>query len=182
MLIIVLVLFGVSSCASEELRATCVIQPGASPTVKGVVSFYQSSESDEIQVTVKISGLDPLAADNSNLKHGFHIHQWGDITGGCASTGGHYNPLGKNHGAPEDDERHVGDFGNLNQTSDGKIERIFSDPVATLFGPYSIIGRAVVLHAKADDLGKGGDAASLANGNAGARLGCCVIGVAHLET
>ncbi|GFS09531.1 superoxide dismutase [Cu-Zn] [Elysia marginata] len=176
-------LFGASWCVCEGLRATCLIRPPTDTSpVGGVVSFYQGSDVDDVLITVKISGLEPLAEDSNNLKHGFHIHQWGDITGGCLSTGGHYNPTDKNHGAPEDEERHVGDFGNLEQTADGRIDTTFSDPVATLFGPQSIIGRAVVLHELEDDLGKGGNDASLANGNAGARIGCCVIGIADLNT
>ena len=31
------------------------------------------------------------------------------------------------------------------------------------------------IHERMDDLGRGGDSGSLATGNAGARLGCCVI-------
>lgn len=29
---------------------------------------------------------------------GFHIHELGDLSNGCNSTGSHYNPLNKNHG------------------------------------------------------------------------------------
>lgn len=32
------------------------------------------------------------------------------------------------------------------------------------------------MHAGADDLGRGGDAGSIASGNAGSRVACCVIG------
>ena len=40
----------------------------------------------------------------------------------------------------------------------------------------NIIGRAIVVHAREDDLGQGGDEGSLKTGNAGGRVGCCVIG------
>jgi len=39
----------------------------------------------------------------------------------------------------------------------------------------SVIGRTLVIHQDMDDLGLGGDEGSLANGNAGARVGCCTI-------
>ena len=31
--------------------------------------------------------------------HGFHVHQFGDISNRCKGAGGHYNPLEQNHGA-----------------------------------------------------------------------------------
>ena len=44
--------------------------------------------------------------------HGFHIHESGDLFGGCKTTGGHYNPNGKTHRGPGAGG-HVGDLGNL---------------------------------------------------------------------
>ncbi|VDM44030.1 unnamed protein product, partial [Toxocara canis] len=45
-----------------------------------------------------------------------------------------------------------------------------------LSGPFSIFGRAIVVHAMQDDLGLGGVPASLTTGNAGARVACGIIG------
>lgn len=45
--------------------------------------------------------------------HGMHVHQFGDTTNGCMSTGAHFNPGSCAHGAPLDVTRHVGDLGNI---------------------------------------------------------------------
>lgn len=109
---------------------------------------------------------------------GFHIHAFGDNTNGCTSAGPHFNPAGKNHGAPEDDERHVGDLGNISTDSNGVAKGTKQDTLIKLFGEHSVIGRSVVVHDATDDLGKGGHADSLKTGNAGGRAACGVIGLA----
>jgi len=53
--------------------------------------------------------------------------------------------------------------------------------VITLNGEKSIVGRAIVVHAKMDDLGLGGDAESKRTGNAGPRLSCGVVAIAGEE-
>lgn len=82
-----------------------------------------------------------------------------------------------NHGAPEDEIRHVGDLGNLNSNFSGFVEASFSDSIISLTGNRSIIGRGVVLHSTADDLGKTDHPDSLTTGNSGTRPGCGVIGL-----
>ncbi|KAK0504121.1 superoxide dismutase [Armillaria luteobubalina] len=139
--------------------------------VIGKVTFEQASADAPVTVSGNLEGLDPSAS------RGFHIHQSGDLSGGCVSAGPHFNPFGKNHGAPSDTDRHVGDLGNIKSDGAGVAAFSFSDSLISLNGPSSIIGRAVVVHAGTDDLGKGGDEESLKTGNAGGRAACGVIGL-----
>ena len=100
-------------------------------------------------------------------------------------AGPHFNPAGKTHGAPGDAERHAGDLGNVTAGADGVATLALTDAQIPLSGPNSILGRAVVVHELADDLGKGDRSepgvqgkTSHTTGNAGARLACGVIGTA----
>ncbi|XP_014089297.3 superoxide dismutase [Cu-Zn] [Bactrocera oleae] len=138
--------------------------------VKGTVYFEQKDESSPVTVTGEVSGL-------SKGLHGFHVHEFGDNTNGCTSAGPHFNPAGKEHGAPTDENRHLGDLGNIEASGAGPTKVNISDKLITLFGANSIVGRTVVVHADPDDLGKGGHELSKSTGNAGARLGCGVIGI-----
>jgi len=151
--------------AEKAVVAKCVLE-GA--VVKGQVTFKE--EGGVVTVTGTVTGL---AAG----KHGFHVHQFGDYSSGCGSTGGHFNPDGNDHAAPEDEKRHAGDLGNIVAGDNGEATVNITDKVIKLTGPTSIIGRAVVVHADVDDLGKGGHELSLTTGNAGARLACGVIGI-----
>ena len=107
--------------------------------VRGTVKFVQSKgeANAPVKVIVSLRGLPPG-------KHGFHVHALGDLTSGCASAGGHFNPHGKTHGGREDNERHVGDLGNLVAGPEGKVETEFEDHVISLKGEHSIIGRTLV--------------------------------------
>jgi len=54
-----------------------------------------------VTITVKLSGFNTGAT----RKHGFHVHEKGDLGDACKAAGGHYNPHHKPHGAPVDVER-----------------------------------------------------------------------------
>ncbi|ALC44136.1 Sod [Drosophila busckii] len=151
------------------VKAVCVINGDA----KGTVFFEQESEKCPVKVTGEVTGL-------AKGLHGFHVHEFGDNTNGCMSSGPHFNPQGKEHGAPTDENRHLGDLGNITATGDGPTAVDICDCKITLFGANSIIGRTVVVHADPDDLGKGGHELSKTTGNAGARIGCGVIGIAKI--
>jgi len=153
-------------------KAVAVLSGDSS--VAGTVTFTQSSALGPVTVSAKIKGLD------KDAKRGFHIHQLGDLSGGCVSASSHFNPFGKTHGSPTDSERHVGDLGNIQSNSTGYAVFSFEDKLLSLNGPLSIIGRSVVVHAGTDDLGKGGDDESLKTGNAGGRAACGVIGLSEL--
>ena len=78
-------------------------------------------------------------------KHGFHVHEFGDYTDGCDSAGSHFNPYGKEHGGPDDEERHAGDLGNVVADENGVANVDIVDAQIPLDGPNSIIGRSIVV-------------------------------------
>ena len=137
--------------------------------IEGVIFFEEIYENKCTKISIKIKGVTPG-------NHGFHIHEFGDLSEGCKSLGGHYNPHGKNHGSPLHKDRHIGDLGNLKANNKGEINKIIYDKKVKLRGKYSVIGRSVVLHEKEDDLGLGGTKESLTTGSAKARIACGIIG------
>ena len=65
------------------------------------------------QHSAHIEGLTPG-------KHGFHIHEWGDCGSKDGSAaGGHFNPAGVPHAAPDAAQRHAGDLGNIEANQGG---------------------------------------------------------------
>lgn len=120
---------------------------------------------DKVLIDGTIDGLTPGP-------HGLHVHEFGDFTDGCLSTGGHFNPAGVAHGGPGDAVRHAGDLGNVVADAAGRAAFLLHDDVLKV---WDVIGRALVVHADADDLGKTGHPQSAVTGNAGARVACGLI-------
>ena len=153
---------------SKPISAIAVFQ---NDPVKGIVVFTEILDQNTVKIDVNIVGL------NKNAKHGFHVHEAGDLSDKCASMCAHFNPYGKTHGGAESKVRHVGDLGNLTTNSKGEAKYTFYDNVIKLRGSKAnIIGRGLIIHADEDDCGMGGNAESLKTGNAGKRIGCAVIG------
>jgi Cu-Zn family superoxide dismutase len=154
----------IQKMAMGPMRAIAVVFPAKDKTVKGVITFTQTEEG--VKVVAHLEGLAPG-------KHGFHVHEFGDCSApDFMSAGGHFNPTQMNHGAPMDAARHSGDLGNIVADEKGMATLEWVDPLMQLSGPNSIIGRAVIVHTKEDDL------KTQPTGNAGAREGCGVIGIA----
>ncbi|XP_026555414.1 extracellular superoxide dismutase [Cu-Zn] [Pseudonaja textilis] len=162
--------------ANRSVYACCVAKPSSKlaegkPQVTGLVLFKQFYAYGKLEVVFSLAGF-PMESDTS--PRAIHVHENGDLSDGCDSTGGHYNPWKVNH------PQHPGDFGNFHPKG-GNIQKFKSNLRATLFGPQTILGRSVVIHEQEDDLGKGNNKGSLLHGNAGLRLACCVIGKCQKE-
>jgi len=151
--------------AATSMKAVAVISPLKGSGVRGIVTFEAVEHG--VRVTADLSGLTPG-------KHGFHIHEFGDCSSDDGSSaGGHFNPMGMPHSMPSADKRHAGDMGNIEANADGKAHIDYVDAVMSLTGEHAIIGHAVIVHEKEDDL------KTQPTGNAGGRIACGVIGIAR---
>lgn len=139
--------------------------------IKGIVTFTEDFVGGGVVIDINIIGL------KKNAKHGFHVHESGDLSENCKSMCAHFNPYFKDHGCPAMKERHVGDLGNLETDSQGVANYRKRDNVIKLRGSKAnIIGRGLIIHADEDDCGLGGFEDSLTTGHAGERIACSVIG------
>lgn len=176
--LLVLALFCSAWCAAVVVtEGKCNMRLHNDGTEIGVVTIKQEigSKRSEISISLKSDKL-------KDGKHGFHVHQYGVLKGeDCVSTGGHYNPKGHDHAAPEKKKRHIGDLGNV-EAANGAVEATLTDKLVRLRSANNVLGRAIVIHDGEDDLGLGGDEGSLKTGNAGSRVACCTIAVSKDES
>ena len=148
-------------------KAVCVLMPVGDSGVSGTL-YFERVDDAKVKVTGEITGLEPG-------EHGFHVHQFGDATDmkEGKSAGSHMD-VGDDspHGKPNDAERHTGDLGNVTADENGVAKVDVTDEVISLNGAHSVLGRGVVVHAKADDFGQ-------PTGNAGGRVALGVVGIAQ---
>ena len=159
---VILLLAGVSNAAAADLKATAKLSGKAGTKVSGVVTF--SEHAGTVTVDAHLTGV---AAG----KHGFHIHEKGDCGDvDFKNAGGHFNPTGAQHGAPGEAQHHAGDLGNIDIDANGHGTLQISSAMLTVTdGPNSVVGKAVIVHEKADDL------KTQPTGDAGARVACGVV-------
>ena len=143
--------------ASAQLMAT------TGNAVTGQVQFTQQGA--KVLVSGVVRGLKPSA------EHGFHVHDKGDCSSGDGmSTGGHFNPDGKAHGAHGQSEHHVGDLPSLKADATGTARFSFESVTLSVgAGRADVIGRGLIVHRDPDDF------KTQPTGNAGPRLACAVI-------
>lgn len=153
-----------AGAASEKSLFAKIKPKSGNTTLGGAAKIVQRNE--HLMLVAKITGLTP------NTTHGFHIHEKGDCSANDASSaGGHYAPAGNKHGAYEDSSRHAGDLGNIKSNAQGVavIKRKLIGLNMKKNDQYSVNGRAIIVHEKADDL------ESQPSGAAGSRIGCGVL-------
>jgi Cu-Zn family superoxide dismutase len=124
-----------------------------------------------VHVNVHVAGMAPGL-------HGIHIHAVGACSPTFAAAGGHYNPLGHEHGLDNPNGAHAGDLPNLTVNAEG-IGHLDAktDGVTLTAGPTTLfdttagaVGSAFIIHANEDD-----QVTNATNGNSGARVACAVI-------
>ena len=144
-----------SGTRSAQAQRTAVARVGPSQAattrpvnnnVTGTVTFTQNQDG-QVKVVADLSGLSP------NSEHAFHLHDKGDLSApDLPSAGPHFNPAGTKHGGLHAEHRHAGDLGNIKADADGKAHAEITLEDISLGGENSIIGKSIIVHAKADDL------------------------------
>ena len=155
---------GAYAQSDDGQHATAVLKNAAGEDI-GVARFTEDG-AGVVLVNVSVEGLSPGY-------HGIHIHEKGDCTPPFAAAGGHYNPLGKQHGLNNTQGPHAGDLPDLkvNRAGTGQLN-ITTDRVTLSPGPTTLFdadGSAIIIHAGPDD--QMTDPA----GNSGDRIACGVI-------
>lgn len=164
-----LVMLTVSVMASGASRAGGTFVDATGQTI-GWVRLVEDARGI-VHVNVHVSGLTPGL-------HGIHVHAIGACAPTFAAAGGHYNPLGHQHGLENPNGAHAGDLPNLIVNADGVGHlNATTDGVTLSAGPTTIfdstsgaVGSSFIIHANEDD-----QLTDATNGNSGARVACAVL-------
>lgn len=135
-----------SAMAAAQAGPVTVPMKDASGADVGSVTFSQDGQAVSMQVLLK--GLP--AGD-----HAIHVHAAGTCTPpDFTSAGGHLNPSSKHHGFENPDGHHAGDFpSSVSVGSDGTATATLTSTDLSLdpASMSSVYGKAIVVHAMADD-------------------------------
>ena len=166
--------------ATETLIASCEFDFFGYSFSTARVTLTQE-EGDNVTMEGFFEGIEPG-------RHGFKIHEYGDLSNGCESTGEVFNPYDAPWGSMTNDitERRVGDIQQVQGRFDRKAEYNNRDTLVMLSGPNSVVGRAMVFYAGEDDFDVVEHEATatrpaIEKEGMGERLGCCVIGLVQGE-
>jgi Cu-Zn family superoxide dismutase len=165
-------LYGSDGTSSSRNHVRVELQDAAGADI-GFVKLTE--QGGKVIVRGEVSGLTPGF-------HGFHVHTVGQCVPPFTTAGGHYNPGGVGHGS------HAGDMPSLLVLDDGTAEAQFATDRYTIDELFDADGSAIIVHAGADNFANiptryqsttegvfGPDSATLATGDAGARVACGVV-------
>ncbi|MEO8030102.1 MAG: superoxide dismutase family protein [Gemmatimonadota bacterium] len=161
------------SLAPFVLLLACGKGAGSADPVAGfpiVASSGDTLGSIELEQKTGFVVLHLKAHDLPAGLHGMHLHANGICTPPDFKTaGGHFNPLGKQHGRLNPAGAHAGDLPNLTVSSSGTAK---ADLVLTTIARAELLGSAgaaLVIHASPDD------EKTDPSGNSGDRIACAVL-------
>lgn len=158
--------FALAGCATTSSRTSATVQlsPATGSSVAGTLTVMPMGTG--IHLTGNIAGL------ASGSTHAFHIHEKGDCSAAdFSSAGGHFNPTAQPHGRAAQGAHHLGDNDNLVADANGvaRVDAHFEGVVIGGGALNDVLGKAVIVHAGADDY------TTQPTGNAGGRIACGVI-------
>jgi superoxide dismutase, Cu-Zn family len=146
-------------------EAIAVLHPLGGSEVTGTVRFVDRG-AEGLGVVAHVDGL-------PGGTHAFHVHVFGDCSSEDGrSAGPHFHFAGSSF--DKDVKIITGNLGELTPHAGGHGDATGVLSEAHLHGPYSILGRAVIVHAKAND------PTATPDGAAGDRIACGVIGIAQM--
>ena len=131
------------------MNGICVFLDGK---IKGQVEFIQKKREKPVLIKINLKGF---KKEKKKREYAIHIHEYGNLSNGCMSTGGHFNPFQNIHGLVHK-EHHIGDImSNISPNEKGEVHFNWEDPLLSLYpGDINcIIGRSIVIHEYPDDLG-----------------------------
>lgn len=149
----------------EDGRAVASLTAKSGSYLRGEAFFVEENENEnEIAFGINIENVTPGA-------HAVHIHENGDCSAADASSAGeHWNPTNEAHGKWGEAPFHLGDIGNIEVGEDGQGTLSLTTDLWTLqSGDHSVLDKAVVVHAGADDF------RTQPAGGSGEPIGCGVI-------